>query len=52
MDVALGLHASAHLHGLHFIPLFQERYDFVIPQEQAGIPDAIAGYAANQCIPP
>ncbi len=34
-DVALGLHAAAHLHGLHFIPLFQERYDFVIPQEQA-----------------
>ncbi len=33
-DVALGLHAAAFQHGLGFIPLFQERYDLVIPQEQ------------------
>jgi putative molybdopterin biosynthesis protein len=33
-DVALGLHAAAFKHQLEFIPLFQERYDLVIPQEQ------------------
>ncbi len=33
-DAALGLRAAAHQHGLHFIPLFQERYDIVIPEEQ------------------
>ncbi len=33
-DVALGLHAAAYQFGLDFMPLFQERYDMVIPQEQ------------------
>ena len=33
-DVALGLHAAAHQDQLDFIPLFHERYDLVIPQEQ------------------
>ncbi len=33
-DVALGLHAAAFQHELGFIPLFHERYDLVIPQEQ------------------
>jgi len=33
-DVALGLHAAASQHDLGFIPLFHERYDLVIPQEQ------------------
>ncbi len=33
-DVALGLKAAAHRLGLDFIPLFQERYDLVYPQEQ------------------
>ena len=33
-DVALGLHAAAFQHDLGFIPLFHERYDLVIPQEQ------------------
>jgi molybdate-binding protein/DNA-binding HxlR family transcriptional regulator len=33
-DVALGLHAAAFQHNLGFIPLFQERYDLIIPQEQ------------------
>lgn len=32
-DVALGLQAAAHQHGLDFIPLFEERYDLVLPQE-------------------
>ena len=34
VDTALGLHAAAFQYGLDFIPLFQERYDLVIPQEQ------------------
>ena len=33
-DVALGLRAAASQYDLDFIPLFQERYDLVIPQEQ------------------
>ncbi len=35
IDAAIGLHASAHQHGLDFISLFHERYDLVFPQEQA-----------------
>jgi molybdopterin molybdotransferase/putative molybdopterin biosynthesis protein len=33
-DAALGLQASAAAHGLAFVPLFQERYDLVVPHEQ------------------
>ena len=33
-DAALGLQAAANQHGLHFIPLFDERYDLVLPREQ------------------
>jgi len=33
-DVSLGLQAAAHQHGLNFIPLFEERYDLVLPREQ------------------
>jgi len=33
-DVSLGLQAAAHQHGLGFIPLFEERYDLVLPREQ------------------
>jgi putative molybdopterin biosynthesis protein len=33
-DTALGLQAAAHRHGLDFIPLFEERYDLVLPREQ------------------
>jgi molybdate-binding protein len=33
-DAALGLQAAAHQHGLDFIPLFEERYDLVLPREQ------------------
>ena len=32
-DVSIGLQAAAHLHNLDFIPLFVERYDLVLPQE-------------------
>jgi putative molybdopterin biosynthesis protein len=32
-DAAIGLQAAAHGHGLDFIPLFEERYDLVLPRE-------------------
>jgi putative molybdopterin biosynthesis protein len=32
-DASLGLQAAAHQHGLDFIPLFEERYDLVLPRE-------------------
>ena len=32
-DISLGLQAAAHQHGLDFIPLFEERYDLVLPRE-------------------
>jgi len=32
-DVALGLQAAAHQHRLDFVPLFEERYDLVLPRE-------------------
>lgn len=32
-DVALGLQAAAYHHKLDFIPLFEERYDLVLPRE-------------------
>lgn len=38
-DAALGLQASALQFGLDFIPLFEERYDLVLPREQE---DALA----------
>jgi putative molybdopterin biosynthesis protein len=33
-DAALGLQAAAHLCGLEFVPLFEERYDLILPQGQ------------------
>jgi putative molybdopterin biosynthesis protein len=32
-DVSIGLQAAAHQHNLDFIPLFEERYDLVLPRE-------------------
>ena len=32
-DTALGLQAAAYQHALDFIPLFEERYDLVLPRE-------------------
>jgi putative molybdopterin biosynthesis protein len=32
-EAALGLQAAAHVHGLAFIPLFEERYDLILPGE-------------------
>jgi putative molybdopterin biosynthesis protein len=36
-DVALGLQAAAHQYELDFIPLFEERYDLVLPRENEGM---------------
>lgn len=33
-DAALGLQAAANQHGLDFLPLFEERYDLVLPRAQ------------------
>ncbi len=33
-DAAIGLQAAASQHALNFIPLFEERYDLVLPREQ------------------
>jgi molybdate-binding protein/DNA-binding HxlR family transcriptional regulator len=33
-DAALGLQAAAHLYKLDFLPIFEERYDLVLPREQ------------------
>jgi molybdate-binding protein len=33
-DVSIGLQAAAHQNNLDFIPLFEERYDLVLPREQ------------------
>lgn len=32
-EAALGLQAAANQHGLEFIPLFEERYDLILPRE-------------------
>jgi len=32
-DVSIGLQAAAHQHSLEFIPLFEERYDLILPRE-------------------
>jgi putative molybdopterin biosynthesis protein len=32
-DVSIGLQAAAHQHSLDFIPLFEERYDLILPRE-------------------
>jgi len=36
-DAALGIQAAAHEHALDFIPLFEERYDLVLPREQVDL---------------
>ncbi|MBL8101860.1 MAG: helix-turn-helix domain-containing protein [Anaerolineales bacterium] len=33
-DAAIGLQAAAHKYELDFLPLFEERYDFVLPNDQ------------------
>lgn len=34
-DISLGLQAAAHQYGLDFLPLFEERYDLILPREYA-----------------
>jgi putative molybdopterin biosynthesis protein len=36
-DVSLGLQAAAHQHNLDFVPLFEERYDLILPRENEQI---------------
>jgi putative molybdopterin biosynthesis protein len=43
-DAALGLQAAAHQHNLDFIPLFEERYDLVLPQENEAILSPLLDY--------
>ena len=43
-DVSLGLQAAAHQHSLDFIPLFEERYDLVLPHEQAKTLNPVLDY--------
>jgi len=37
VDMSLGLQAAAHQYNLDFIPLFEERYDLVLPRENEKI---------------
>jgi len=43
-DAAIGLQAAAHEHQLGFIPLFEERYDLVIPVEQEKLAAPVLDY--------
>ena len=43
-DTALGLQAAAGQHGLDFLPLFEERYDLVLPHEQENISTPLLDY--------
>ena len=43
-DVSLGLQATAHQHNLDFIPLFEERYDLVLPRENEKVLSPLLDY--------
>jgi putative molybdopterin biosynthesis protein len=43
-DAALGLQAAASQHGLDFIPLFEERYDLILPREQEKVLTPLLDY--------
>ena len=43
-DVSLGLQAAACQHGLDFIPLFEERYDLVLPRENESVLAPVLDY--------
>jgi putative molybdopterin biosynthesis protein len=43
-DVALGLQAAAKQHELDFIPLFEERYDLILPRENERILSPLLDY--------
>ncbi len=37
VDVSLGIQAAAHVYDLGFIPLFDDRYDLILPTEKEGL---------------
>jgi putative molybdopterin biosynthesis protein len=43
-DAALGLQAAAHQNNLDFIPLFEERYDLVMPRENEKVLSPLLDY--------
>ena len=43
-DAAIGLQAAAHQHGLDFLPLFEERYDLVLPRENEALLSPLLDY--------
>jgi len=43
-DAALGLQAAAHQNDLDFIPLFEERYDLVLPRENEAVLSPLLDY--------
>ena len=43
-DGALGLQAAARQHGLDFLPLFEERYDLILPREQEKVLTPLLDY--------
>lgn len=43
-DASIGLQAAAHQHELDFIPLFEERYDLILPREQEKILNPLLEY--------
>lgn len=43
-DVALGLQAAAKQHNLEFIPLFEERYDLILPRENEKLLSPLLDY--------
>ena len=44
VDVSIGLQAAAHQHGLDFIPLFEERYDLILPRENEKVLSPLLDY--------
>jgi len=43
-DAALGQQAAAHQYNLDFIPLFEERYDLVLPRENEKVLSPLLDY--------
>lgn len=43
-NAALGLQAAARQHGLDFIPLFEERYDLILPRENEKVLSPLLDY--------
>ncbi len=43
-DVSIGLQAAAHQLNLDFIPLFEERYDLILPRENEKVLTPVLDY--------